>query len=279
MRKNILVKALLGVVIMVTLVAGWQPAKAEGNVVNMAFPFYIMPFGDSITTSKDNYSSYRCYLDHSLHAAGIPFIYAGTQDTNWSGNNPLCGNPLTSYDVHHEGHSGAMAWDFLHPNNWGAPYIYTLDNILGQKIPGKNTPIPDMVLMHLGTNDLIKGHSTDQIKSDLEALIDVFRNYNPKVIILVAQIIPCNIAPYIAQCNNIPALNAVIPSIATDKNTADSPVLIVDQYTGFSVSGDLFDGIHPNSSGDQKIAARWMATIQNWWNTAFKKTYIPTIIN
>ena len=37
----------------------------------MEFPIKIMPFGDSITSSLNPYSSYRCYLDHMLKAAGI----------------------------------------------------------------------------------------------------------------------------------------------------------------------------------------------------------------
>ena len=245
----------------------------------MEFPIKIMPFGDSITTSKDNFSSYRCYLDHSLHAAGIPFIFAGTQTTNWSGTNPPCGDPATDFDHHHEGHSGAMAWDFLHPDHWSGT-AYTLDYILSQNIAGTSTAnIPDMVLMHLGTNDLGHGHAISQIKSDLEALIDKFRASNPQVVILLAQITPCNAATVGAWCNNVAGLNAVIPSIAADKSTADSPVLIVDQYDGFDAAVDTIDGTHADSSGNQKLAARWMAAIRAWWNTRFRKTYIPVIFN
>ena len=246
----------------------------------MEFPIKIMPFGDSITASKDNFSSYRCYLDHALHAAGIPFIFAGTQTANWSGNNPPCGDPATGFDIHHEGHSGAMSWDYLHPDHWSGEPKYTLDYILSQNIAETSTPnVPDMVLMHLGTNDLGQGHANAQIKSDLEALIDRFRASSPKVVILLAQITPLDAARVGTWGNNVPSLNAVIPGIATDKNTADSPVLIVDQYSGFDAVTDTIDGAHANASGNQKIAARWMAAIWAWWNTAFRKIFIPSIFN
>lgn len=245
----------------------------------MDFPIKIMPFGDSITASKDNFSSYRCYLDHALHAAGIPFIFAGTQTANWSGTNPPCGDPASDFDHHHEGHSGAMAWDYLHPDNWHGT-VFTLDNILSQNIAGTSIPnVPDMVLMHLGTNDLGHGHATSQIQADLGAVIDRFRASSPKVVVMLAQITPLDPGRVGAWGSNVPALNAVIPGIAAGKSTADSPVLVVDQFTGFDAMQDTMDGAHPNASGNQKLAEHWMAAIWKWWNTAFRKIFIPSIFN
>ena len=269
MGKKIQVILLLALVVLLTLAApGWQPAKAQ---MDLAFPIKIMPFGDSITTSKDPFSSYRCELDHSLNAAGIPFVYVGTQTTNWSGDNPLCGDPLSDYDHHNEGHSGAMAWDFLHLDNWSGTPKYTLDYILSQNVP-------DMVLMHLGTNDLGQNHAYSQIISDLGLLIDKFRAKNPNMIILIAQIIPCDPVKIGSWCFNVDDVNALIPGLAAQKNTVVSPVVVVDQFDGFSRTADTVDGIHANTSGDTKMAAKWFEKIQIWWNYSPKYFFIPVVV-
>ncbi len=244
-----------------------------------------MPFGDSITASFAPYSSYRCHLDHLLHAANVSFLYAGSRTTDSYGQNPPpCGNPLTAFDPHNEGYSGAMAWDFLHEDNWKSGTINTLDNILGRQVTfydgttGGN--IPDLVLMHLGTNDLGHGHSIPQIISDLGSLIDLFRANNPKVGILVAQIIPSQGLPW---SGNVPVLNAAIPDLVAQKNTFSSPVMVVDQYSGYNPPMDSFvssnEYVHPNSSGDAKIAARWMEGIQRWLNRPTHQVFIPVVFN
>ena len=39
-------------------------------------------------------------------------------------------------------------------------------------------------------------------------------------------------------------------------NKTESPIWVVDQYTGFQNS-DLRDGVHPNAAGDQKMLNVW----------------------
>jgi hypothetical protein len=41
--------------------------------------------------------------------------------------------------------------------------------------------------------------------------------------------------------------------------TPESPVVIVDQHTGFDAERDTFDGVHPNAEGEAKMAAAWFA--------------------
>jgi acyl-CoA thioesterase-1 len=260
-----------------------QPVKVEAE---MNAPIKIMPFGDSITASFAPYSSYRCHLDHLLHAAGISFLYTGSRTTDSYGQNlPPCGNPLAAFDPHNEGYSGAMAWDFLHEDHWKSGATNTLEEILSRQITFQDgthgANIPDLVLMHLGTNDLGHGHPIPQIISDLGSLIDLFRAKNPAVAILIAQIIPCQGAD-LPWCRNVPDLNAAIPGLAAQKSTLSSPVMVVDQYTGYNPPVDSFfssnEYVHPNSSGDAKIAARWMEAIQKWLNRTIYHTFIPGVI-
>lgn len=60
-------------------------------------------------------------------------------------------------------------------------------------------------------------------------------------------------------------------------NSTDSPIWVVDQYTGFSGSSDLRDGVHPNNSGDIKMANVWYpALIQALTAAAKEKSKTET---
>lgn len=70
----------------------------------------------------------------------------------------------------------------------------------------------------------------------------------------VAQIIPIGIG---SSNSKIQDLNKQIPTWAAGMNKTESPIWVVDQYTGFSASADLRDGVHPNAKGDQKMMNVW----------------------
>jgi len=53
------------------------------------------------------------------------------------------------------------------------------------------------------------------------------------------------------------ALNQAIPDWAASKSTAESPIVVVDCWTGFDPSSDTGDGVHPNNSGNEKLAYAW----------------------
>lgn len=60
----------------------------------------------------------------------------------------------------------------------------------------------------------------------------------------------------------IQALNSAVVPWARERNTSASPIWVVDHYTGFG-SDDLRDGIHPNDSGDTKMANVWYPAVMN----------------
>ncbi|PMD31934.1 carbohydrate esterase family 3 protein, partial [Hyaloscypha variabilis F] len=119
---------------------------------------------------------------------------------------------------------------------------------------------PPLITMHLGTNDIAqKSDKTTDIIAAFTTLVRVMRDSNPNMKIIVAQIIPCSVGSYTSQ---ITPLNAAIPAWAAGLSTTNSPIWVVDQYTGMS-SMDLRDGVHPNTSGDTKMAAKWYPALVN----------------
>lgn len=195
-------------------------------------PVRVMPLGDSITGSP---GCWRQLLWANLRNTGFTGVdFVGTLN-----NSSSCG---TTFDGNNEGHGGFLATDVANQN----------------LLPGwLSATRPDIVMMHFGTNDVWNGRSPAVILAAFSRLVDQMRASNPNMKILVAQIIP--VAPN--GCGDCPqrttAFNAAIPSWAAGKSTAASPIVVVDQWSGFNSSADTSDGVHPNSSGNAKIANRW----------------------
>jgi lysophospholipase L1-like esterase len=195
-------------------------------------PVRIMPLGDSITGSP---GCWRALLWQQLQNSGYTNIdFVGTQAPQG------CGVP---YDGDGEGHGGALVTAVADQN---------------QLVGWLDATHPDVVLMHFGTNDVWSNRSTDTILAAYSKLVDQMRASNPAMRVLVAQIIPMN-PPTCPECaQRVVALNAAIPGWAAGKTTAASPIVVVDQWTGFNTATDTGDGVHPNdTTGIQKMAARW----------------------
>jgi len=200
----------------------------------------IMAFGDSITAV----TCWRARLWENLEKNGhTKFQMVGSQDS--SGN---CGDP--NYDGRNEGHTG-----------------YLVVNLANEEPNGEMTSWfsanpPDVVLMHIGTNDVWNNIPTTTILDAYGVAIDTLRKYAPNVVILLAQIIPMNPSNCSVCAAGVQALDAAIPAWAASKSTSSSPIVVVDQWTGFDDANDTNDGVHPNdSTGSQKIADKWYSVL------------------
>ncbi|WFE34168.1 cellulose binding domain-containing protein [Micromonospora sp. WMMD975] len=194
-------------------------------------PIRVMPLGDSITGSP---GCWRAVLWNRLQSTGYTDVdFVGTLGPQG------CGTP---YDGDNEGHGGYLATNIANQN----------------LLPGWLAAThPDVVLMHLGTNDVWSNIAPSTILAAYSKLVDQMRAANPATTVLVAKIIPMNPASC-AECGQrTVALNAAIDGWAAGKTTAASPIVVVDQWTGFSTATDTYDGVHPNAAGDQKMSDRW----------------------
>ncbi len=194
----------------------------------------IMPVGDSITESFTTHASYRFWLFNKLKTAGYDVDFVGTM-TGVNGGPPLYPN----FDQNHEGHSG-----------WRA------DEIQANMVGWATSAQPDIVLLHAGTNDVEQGQSNSSTINEISATIDNLRSVRPNAIILLAQVIPEN--GFATQIN---ALNGLIATLAGQKNTAQSPVILVNQNAGFDVAQDTYDGVHPDESGEIKMSDKWFSAL------------------
>jgi lysophospholipase L1-like esterase len=194
----------------------------------------VMPLGDSITEGNRQHNSYRRPLWLSLREAGYTVDFVGSSQRNHLG-----GPPSDDFDGDHEGH-------------WG----WRVDEVLARLPEWAAAAKPDVVLIHLGSNDLFQGEPADQIIAELEQVFAVLRGVNPRVALFVAELIPA--AGMEAQIRD---LNARIRSLATGADVA-SPVFVVDQFTGFDPARHTYDGVHPNAEGEVLISSRWFEVLK-----------------
>ncbi|MET7280086.1 cellulase family glycosylhydrolase [Kribbella sp. NPDC005582] len=196
----------------------------------------IMPLGDSITGSP---GCWRALLWRHLRDSGHPNIdFVGTLPAQGCG---------FAYDGENEGHGGFLATGIVRNN----------------QLPGwLATTRPDIVLMHLGTNDVWNNISTSSILNAYTTLLGQMRASNPRIKLVMARIIPMNPSGCTACGQRVVDLNSAIPGWARAHSTAASPITVVDQWSGFNTATDTADGVHPNStSGIQKIERRWYPAV------------------
>ena len=217
------VVAALSVVVTVTAFTATEAAAAG--------PVRVMALGDSITGSP---GCWRALLWQRLQNAGLTNVdFVGTLPAQG------CGFP---YDGENEGHGGFLATNVAAQN----------------QLPGwLSATHPDVVLMHFGTNDVWNNIAPATILGAFSTLVDQMRASNPAMKILVAQIIPMNPTNCADCAQRVVTFNAAIPAWAAGKTTAQSPITVVDQWTGFTDATDTYDGVHPNDAGNQKMSERW----------------------
>lgn len=191
----------------------------------------VMPLGDSITASSVGLPSYRYFLWHLAINNGYHIDFVGSL------RGVLRGPPANAdFDMDHEGHGGFVA-----------------ERISAGIAQWATVASPDIVLLHIGTNDLHEGQSVTSTIDDISAIIDQLRTVNPNIRILVAQLI----ASSNPRHKDIPALNAQLPALVAAKNSVTSPLVLVDQFTGFDPTTMTTDGFHPNAIGESRMADRW----------------------
>ncbi len=262
-----------------TVSDGFNRVKEPVQVQVDAPTYRIVMIGDSITQGGHGFKSYRYELWKKLIDAGLSFDFIGSQHQA-KDDDP----PLAAY-ADYQGH----VFDTDHEGYWGR----RADQVANKSFDFSATA--DIALIHLGTNDGIqytdrsvpdpddpsqtkifpgdKSETAQSTATDVARLIDRLRAHNPSVTILLAKIIPTR--PTMIDSEWWDGYRAELDSLAAAKNTAASPVVIVDQADGFDANADLQgDGVHPNERGEARMAKVWCLAIKgvvgsDWINQGY----------
>jgi lysophospholipase L1-like esterase len=202
-----------------------------------------MMLGDSITAT----TCYPQMVWQDLRAAGhTNFTFIGGVI-----NNQSCGvSGLPAGGLLTEGHSGELV---------------VTDTNNGSVLSWFRTNVPDIVVMHFGTNDVWGNPGQSTATNVLNAYTTVLANLksvNPNAIMFVAQVIPVNPASNncsaASPCNYEAMLDAGIPAWVTAHTTAAMPVCAVNLENFFNNgyfpnSTYTTDGVHPLLAGSQPM--------------------------
>ncbi len=217
--------------------SGVSSSKAPSTVKK------IMPLGDSITYGTFP-GGYRKDLANYLSTNGINFDYVGASQLN----------PANGVDPDHNGYPG-----------------YRTDQILS-KLPSWLALNPEMVLLHLGTNDLMQGKTTSFAINNLKSIINLITTNAPHRRVYVATIVPIinagdrTPAPGVVESYNAQIRNLVQTSVNEGRKVTlvdmnNSAIFPVNPIMNAAQPGD---GIHPGQQGYTEMAKLWMAAIRSY---------------
>lgn len=188
----------------------------------------IMPLGDSITDGITVSGAYRTRLWKNITSSGYNVDFVGS----------MTGGPNDLGDKNHEGHSG-----------------WRIDQISNNINTWMDAYKPQIVLLHIGTNDLNQSYDLGNISNRLSGLIDkIVAKLPAGGKLYVAKVIPIT---YIDVRN----YNNQVASVVQSKANQGKPVYLVDMYSALTVN-DLADTCHPNANGYNKMGDAWFNAIK-----------------
>ncbi len=188
----------------------------------------IMPLGDSITYGQGStdYGGYRLPLWHDLSTLGAHITFVGSVQKG-----------PADFPNENEGHPG-----------------WTIRKIAAQVVSWLQTYQPQIILLHIGTNDFVKNDDPGHATARLQSLIEQITSTLPDATLIVAQIIPLGRNPQLNA--EVVSYNRAIPSIVQAEAAKGRYVQYVDMYDAVSPTL-LVDGIHPDNLAYTLMAQVW----------------------
>jgi lysophospholipase L1-like esterase len=229
---------LLGVIYLIPLSSPKTEASAKPVIT-------ILPLGDSITygVGSSDKGGYRTFLWKECIKSGYSVRFVGTRS-----------NGPGDIDTYNEGHPG-----------------WRIDQISSHVVPWLMLYRPQIILLFIGTNDILQRHDVSHAPERLTLLLDQITSILPKSTLIVASVTPLDNSELYARRfpsfpssvdfnANIMAYNATIPAIVRAEAAQGRHVQYVDMYDAVPVY-DLADGIHPDDDGYVLMANVWYAAL------------------
>jgi len=214
-------------------------------------PIKIMPLGNSITKGSgtcmepDSYFNcigYRRHLYHLLDTNGFNVDMVGSQGGAYQ-NLP----EPKDYDNDHEGHGGKTAWWMNTRLN--GPDEYFLPNA-----------DPDVILYHIGTNNLNVGN-IELYAAAAEESLNIIWDYDSTITVVLAKIIlSIDDSLRNVRTHNY---NILLEEMAQTKADSGYSIYVADMETALDYETDMWDQLHPNQQGYDKMAEVWYDILAN----------------
>ncbi len=245
-----------------------------GNISLHSQTLKILPLGNSLTKGVYciNYTitncemlpdsrmvGYRYALYQALLNAGYEFEFVGNE------------------------HAGDNYFSIQYSRHAGYPGIKT--DQLYEKVTENDgylliSTAPDIVLLEIGTNDIMAGYSAANYATQLNNIlneIDEYENSTGKpVLVLLSKIIKFKQGALYG--GNVATYNTSLVNVYNQRVNNGDKICLLDVGSTLSnllePAGDMKDELHPNQGGYDKMAAQWFQAI-NSVNTAPVISSIP----
>lgn len=224
----------------------------------------IMPVGDSILrgASSTDWTGLRRYLHVLLTGHGYDVDFVGSQSL---------GKP-TDFDLSHESYSGYFADH--------DPDTSRNNNIAANIYKWLKKSNPEIVLLHIGTNDIKEGDSPELVVYEVETILDEIDRYETDnsrtVTVVLAQIINrYDVLFNSAESEATSKYNKLLKEVVNFRLLGNNPdrIILVDMENGAGINynidpeipfndGDMIDMLHPNNSGYKKMALLFYETLE-----------------
>ena len=196
----------------------------------------IMPLGDSITQGihiNSKNIGYRRDLYNLLKSNGYQIDLVGSMHDG----------SVSDFDKDHEGHGG-----------------YRADQIRDSVYYWLSLNPPDIILLHVGTNDISQKETAYNVSLEIDQIldqIDLFELDNDyRIKVIVAKIIN-----HFDYQENVRALNNYISRNVEDRFKDGDYIFLADFYSSLNDERYFLDNVHPNESGYKVMAETWASKI------------------
>ncbi len=217
----------------------------------------VMCLGDSITDGFNVSGGYRYTLGEMLEDNGYS-SYVDFVGPNWGGS---------QYDPQHAGYSG-YAIDKIEGQRSG---LYSFIDWLMESYPA------DVVLLQIGTNDILSSYEVDTMKDRLELLVNAVLDYLPEDgMLFLATITPMNATAlksisYISEDDytdesmdaTVDAYNEDIRNLVSTLSANGENIALCD-WDGIITKSHLADGVHPSEAGYAVMGEHWYNILVNY---------------
>ena len=223
-----------------------------------------LPLGDSITFGCTGPTIQDCHNDCGGYR--IPLAFALSQPALGDPSN--AGFNLTTMGTATTGPPTVPSQWLKHCGfpGWTIPMI---DNFL-PKAFASSPQLPDLITIHLGTNDCNGGHATAQMVSDMNSLLNHTFQMSPRSHVFLADTIATGMS--FNPC--IVSWNAQVPTIVAAWASRGMTLTFVPMYNETRLCGDSGDDfdlcgghqVHPTSAGYPRMASAFALPIMKYFN-------------
>lgn len=238
----------------------------------------VMCIGDSITDGYWTQGGYRKYLSMQLDEMGYSNIdlvgpKGNDQETfNYDGKE-------VAYDGNYAGYSG-YAIQYMDGKELRQGILETLTD--GDYIKKYS---PDIVLLQIGTNDLLSDYNdgiTDRLENLINYILDNGTSGELVYVTTVPDIDTAKVSDWLwaygeKKWNSTPEefsklvqdcvdkYNASISELVKKMQNEGKNVRFADIHSVVDMNDDLYDGVHPNESGYEKMGNYWAKTLDSYF--------------